>query len=202
MRYRRVTGFIATAIACLLFNLALSLMAVLQTIRNLLIPFAEPDGAIVVPAPPTSYFVRPLIDKNLEEVLRLNMRCFKNGENYTKHTFAYLLNEPNALSYQIVTAANQMAGFVCVLVGEDGAAHITTIGVAPEHRRRGLAEQLLSHLEHSLKAKKVGAIVLEVRISNTAAQNLYRLSGFSVVQRISNYYNNGEDGFLMMKSLI
>ena len=100
------------------------------------------------------------------------------------------------------TAANQMAGFVCVLVGEDGAAHITTIGVAPEHRRRGLAEQLLSHLEHSLKAKKVGAIVLEVRISNTAAQNLYRLSGFSVVQRISNYYNNGEDGFLMMKSLI
>lgn len=177
-------------------------MAVLQAIRNLLIPFPEPEIAIVVPAPPTTYAVRPLMDKNLQEVLRLNMRCFKNGENYTKHTFAYLLNEPNAVSYQIVTAEGQMAGFVCVLVGEDGAAHITTIGVAPEHRRRSLAEQLLEHLEGSLIAKKVGAIVLEVRVGNVAAQNLYRRCGFSITQRIAHYYNNGEDGFLMMKSLI
>lgn len=177
-------------------------MAVLQAIRNLLIPFPEPEIAIVVPAPPTTYAVLPLMAKSLQEVLRLNMRCFKNGENYTKHTFAYLLNEPNAVSYQIVTAQGQMAGFVCVLVGEDGAAHITTIGVAPEHRRRGLAEQLLSHVGEALKAKKVGAIVLEVRVGNAAAQNLYKRCGFSVTQRISHYYNNGEDGFLMMKSLI
>lgn len=177
-------------------------MAVFQTIRNLLLPFAEPEEDIVVPAPPTTYVVHTLLDTNLDEVLRLNMRCFKNGENYTKHTFAYLLNEPNSLSYKIITAENQMAGFVCVLVGEDGAAHITTIGVAPEHRRRGLAEQLLAHLEQSLKAKKIGAIVLEVRVGNTTAQNLYKRCGFSVTQQISRYYNNGEDGFLMMKSLI
>jgi ribosomal-protein-alanine acetyltransferase len=177
-------------------------MAVLQAIRNLLIPFAEPEAAIVIPAPPTTYVARLLVDKNLEELLRLNLRCFKNGENYTKHTFAYLLNEPNALSYQLITAEGQMVGFVCALVGEDGAAHITTIGVAPEHRRRGLAEQLLSHLENSLKAKKIGAIVLEVRVGNVAAQNLYIRSGFSITQRIAHYYNNGEDGFLMMKSLI
>lgn len=176
-------------------------MAVLQAIRNLLIPFAEPETDTVVPAPATSYVISSLAEKNLEELLRLNMRCFRNGENYTKHTFAYLLNEPNALSYQVVTAGNQMAGFVCVLIGEDGAAHITTIGVAPEHRRRGLAERLLFHLEKSLKAKSVGAIVLEVRISNAAAQNLYKRRGFSIVQRISRYYNNGEDGFLMMKAL-
>ncbi len=155
-----------------------------------------------MPAPATSYVISPLVEKNLEELLRLNMRCFKNGENYTKHTFAYLLNEPNALSYQVVTADDKMAGFVCVLVGEDGAAHITTIGIAPEHRRRRLAEKLLAHLEKSLKAKGVGAIVLEVRVSNTAAQNLYKRRGFSIVQRIARYYNNGEDGFLMMKSLI
>ena len=96
----------------------------------------------------------------------------------------------------------RVAGFVCVLVGDDGAAHITTIGIAPEHRRRRLAEKLLAHLEKLLKAKGVGAIVLEVRVSNTAAQNLYKRRGFSIVQRITRYYNNGEDGFLMMKSLI
>ncbi len=177
-------------------------MAVLETIYNLFVPAYDTRPEIFLPAPPTSYTIRPLAEKHLEEVMRLNMRCFKNGENYTKHTFAYLLNEPNALAYQIVTSANKMAGFICILMGEDGAAHITTIGIAPEHRRRGLAERLLSHLEHSLKVRSIGAVVLEVRVSNIAAQSLYRQTGYSVVQRISNYYNNGEDGYLMMKSIL
>jgi len=176
-------------------------MAVLETIRNFFVTAPEPECRIVLVAPPTSYAVRPLAERHLDQVLRLNMRCFKNGENYTKHTFAYLLNEPNALSYQIVTSDNQMVGFICVLMGDDGAAHITTIGIAPEHRRRKLAERLLSHVENALKIRNIGAVVLEVRVGNTAAHNLYKMSGYSVVQRMTRYYNNGEDGFLMMKSL-
>jgi ribosomal protein S18 acetylase RimI-like enzyme len=44
-------------------------------------------------------------------------------------------------------------------------------------------------------------IRLEVRVSNVAAQSLYRQFGYATVQRLENYYNNGEDGFLMVKSL-
>ena len=131
-----------------------SFMAVLQAIRNLLIPLPEPATApAVVPAPATSYTVHPLMERSVDELQRLNLRCFKNGENYTRHTFAYLLNEPNALCYQVVTAEGEMAGFVCVLIGVDGAAHVTTIGVAPEHRRRGVAAKLLTQLETSLHSQ-------------------------------------------------
>ncbi len=177
-------------------------MAVFQTIRNLFVPAYDAEPETLPPAPPTSYTIHSLTEQHLQEVMRLNMRCFKNGENYTKHTFEYLLNEPNALSFQIITSGNKMAGFICILMGDDGAAHITTIGVAPEHRRRGLAERLLTHLEQALKVRGVGAVVLEVRVSNTAAQTLYQHTGYSIVQRVSNYYNNGEDGYLMMKSLV
>lgn len=174
-------------------------MAFLQTLRNLLLPFAEREDVPVVPAPPTSYSVQPLIERDLDEVLRLNLRCFANGENYTKHTFNYLLTQPNAICYQIATEERVMAGFVCVLVGNNGTAHITTIGVAPEHRRRRLAERLLAHLDRALAKRSIGSVMLEVRVSNRAAQDLYKHCGFSVVQRLSSYYNNGEDGFLMMK---
>ena len=34
-----------------------------------------------------------------------------------------------------------------------------------------------------------------------SAQNLYRELGYTVIQRINNYYNNGEDCYLMMKAL-
>ena len=177
-------------------------MAVLQTLRNLFIPLDAAEPEVVVPAPQTEYSVHPLTDKHLNEVLRLNVRCFRNGENYTKHTFTYLLGEPRNLSYRIVTSTGEMAGFVFVLVNPDGSAHLTTIGVAPEHRRRRLASKLLVHVEEALQHRGVRTIVLEVRVSNTTAQDLYRESGYLAVQRLAKYYNNGEDCFLMLKSLV
>ena len=177
-------------------------MAVLETIRNFFISSQTVEETeIIVPAPPTVYETRTLTEKQLKEVMRLNLRCFRNGENYTKHTFTYLLNEPKTLSYRIVTPEDEMVGFVFVMMDENGAGHITTIGVAPEHRRRGLAEKLLSHIEEALRNRKINTVMLEVRVSNIAAQSLYRSFGYAIVQRIGKYYNNGEDCFLMMKSL-
>jgi ribosomal-protein-alanine N-acetyltransferase len=176
-------------------------MAVFETIRKFFVPPQAELSEDVVPAAVTTYSVRPLTPDQLDEVLRLNLRCFRNGENYTKHTFAFLLNEPGTISYRVVDAAGEMVGFAVVMINQNGAAHLTTIGVAPEHRRRGVASRLLVQLEKALAAKRIPTIVLEVRVGNTNAQELYRRSGYNVVQRIANYYNNGEDCFLMMKSL-
>jgi ribosomal-protein-alanine acetyltransferase len=177
-------------------------MDVLQTIKRLLVPLGDESQGDVIPARPTVYAVHPLTEKHLKEVLRLNIRCFKNGENYTKHTFLYLLNEPNTLSYKIVTADNEIVGFVFVMINGNGAAHLTTIGVAPEHRRRHLAARLLNHMDNALIKREVTTVMLEVRVTNISAQKLYRSLGYSVMQRIANYYSNGEDCFLMMKSLV
>ena len=176
-------------------------MAVLQTIRNFFVPPVAGEVEVIVEAPQTTYEVHPLTSSQLNEVLRLNVRCFRNGENYTKHTFNYLLGEPRNLSYRIVTAAGEMVGFVFVIVNEDGSAHLTTIGVAPEHRRRHLAQRLLTHVEDALRKRNVLTVVLEVRVSNTSAQKLYLAAGYTTVQRLASYYHNGEDCYLMMKSL-
>ena len=176
-------------------------MAVLQTIRNFLIPVRDEEPEIIVSAPPTVYEIHPLTEKNLKEVLRLNLRCFKNGENYTKYTFNYLLEMPNGLSYRVVTASGEMTAFLFVAVDTKGIGHITTIGVAPEHRGRGLAKMLLEKAENALRERETFTIVLEVRVGNIAAQNLYRNLDYVVTQRVSKYYNNGEDCFIMVKSI-
>jgi len=176
-------------------------MAVLQTIRKLFVAAEPSEHRDVVPAPPAEYSIKPLTEKNIKEVLKLNFRCFQNGENYTKHTFLYLLNEPGILSYQIVTEHDEMAAFAFVMVTESGMGHLTTIGVAPEHRRRNLARKLLEHLETALTKRDIYTMMLEVRVGNTDAQNLYLRSGYAVTQRIENYYHNGEACFLMFKSL-
>ena len=177
-------------------------MAVLQTIRNFFIPAQVEEPDIIISAPPTAYEIRPLTLKHLKEVLRLSVRCFKKGENYTKHTFNYLLNLPNGLSYQIITTGKDMVGFIFVSVSAEGVGHITTIGVAPEHRRRGLAVRLLQHAEAALSERGINMVVLEVRVGNASAQNLYRACGYAVTQRVFKYYTNGEDCFIMVKPLI
>jgi ribosomal protein S18 acetylase RimI-like enzyme len=158
-------------------------MAVLETIRNFFVPSAitEPDPGPT--APLTVYQVKPLTQRHLADVLCLNIRCFRNGDSYTKYTFEYLLNEPRTLSYRVVTPSDDLVGFAFVMVNPANSAHLTTIGVAPEHRRRGIARTLIQHIEDAL------------------AQDLYCSLGFSIVQRIPRYYNNGEDCFLMMKAL-
>jgi ribosomal-protein-alanine N-acetyltransferase len=176
-------------------------MAVFQKIREFFVPPEFAETEVIIPAPMTTYTIRPLTEKQLKEVLKLNLRCFKAGENYTKYTFAYLLSEPNTLSYRVVTPNENMVGFVFIMLHANGAGHITTIGIAPEHRRRGLGVRILQHTENALQNRNISMISLEVRVSNIAAQNLYRSLGYSIVQRLKEYYNNGEDGFLMVKSI-
>lgn len=176
-------------------------MAVLQKIRQFFVAQETIEPEKIVPAPLTGYEIRPLTARHLKEVVNLNLRCFREGENYTQHTFDYLLNEPNCLSYRTVTPTGNIVGFVFIMMSEDGAGHITTIGIAPEHRRRNLANRLLDHVENALKTRHVNTIRLEVRAGNTPAQTLYRRRGYAVVQKLAGYYNNGEDAFLMVKAI-
>lgn len=176
-------------------------MAFLDSIRNIFFVGTSAEPERIVPAPMTDYAIRPLTAAHQNEVLKLNLRCFKNGDNYNKGTFEFLLTEPKTLSYQMTTPGGDIVGFIIIMIKENNSAHLTTIGVAPEHRRRGIAELMIKHAENALAKRDVGTIMLEVRVSNIAAQTLYRRCGFNVVQRITGYYSNGEDCFLMMKPI-
>ena len=176
-------------------------MAVMQKIKELFVPTDFEESEAIGVAPLTSYKIHTLTEKNLKEVLSLNLRCFRQGENYTKQIFKYLLTDPQILSYKIVTAEKRIAGFIFISFKNESVGHITTIGIAPEHRKRGLAKKLLEHAENSLRKKGFDSIVLEVRVSNYIAQNLYHRLDYTIIQKIYNYYGNDEDAYLMSKNL-
>ncbi len=77
-------------------------------------------------------------------------------------------------------------------------AHVTTIGVIPEYRRRGLGELLFLALIEEAIRRQVTWVTLEVRVSNASAQALYTKYGFTVQGRRPRYYSdNNEDAFIM-----
>lgn len=77
-------------------------------------------------------------------------------------------------------------------------AHITTIGVHPDHRGKGLGELLMVHLFTTAMERGAEMLTLEVRVSNLSAQALYRKYGFTFQGVRQRYYSdNGEDAHIM-----
>lgn len=97
--------------------------------------------------------------------------------------------------YLVVEEDGDIVGFGGVMfVTED--AHITTLGIAPAQRRRRYGSRLLlSLIDRSLDAGSRN-LTLEVRESNTNAQQLYEQFGFSEVGKRHAYYR-GEDAVVM-----
>jgi ribosomal-protein-alanine N-acetyltransferase len=77
-------------------------------------------------------------------------------------------------------------------------AHVTTIGVLPNQRGKGLGELMLVELFEAAQARGAEWLTLEVRVSNTPAQALYEKYGFTRQGVRRRYYSdNGEDAYIM-----
>jgi len=77
-------------------------------------------------------------------------------------------------------------------------AHISTIATHPDWRGKGYGELLLGAMMQRAINLEAAYIVLEVRVSNTVAQNLYHKYGFEKVDVKKRYYrDDGEDAYDM-----
>ena len=98
-----------------------------------------------------------------------------------------------------LTIAGQDAGFIEYVIAAD-ELQIIDVFVQPKYRRQGLAETVLREL--FAKNKHLASVYLEVRVSNTAAQNLYTKLGFEKIGIRKNYYSKPvEEAVLMQKKL-
>jgi len=104
----------------------------------------------------------------------------------------------NRLAHYVVARRDeQVVGFAGVWLMVD-EAHITTFGVHPDHRRRGIGRRLLLRLAALARELHASRMTLEVRVSNLPAQELYRSFGFAVAgRRIAYYSDDGEDALVM-----
>jgi ribosomal protein S18 acetylase RimI-like enzyme len=71
------------------------------------------------------------------------------------------------------------AGYVAVELQPDGSGYVDYLGVAPQHRRRGLGAELVRAGVEVLRRLDAEPIHLTVRESNHAARSLYASLGFA-----------------------
>ena len=79
---------------------------------------------------------------------------------------------------------------------------IHNIAVHPDFRRQGIGRLLLDQVIAAARRQKRLRVTLDVRFSNTPAQNLYRSFGFVTRGLRKGYYSdNGEDALVMALEL-
>jgi len=168
---------------------------------------------------PLSYTIRPMAAADVPAVVAIERISFPTP--WLPSSFLYELNHNTQSFYYVLlkpetdTAAPPRRGWRRWLLGNAGLqnesrvigyvgfrlrraeAHISTIAVHPQWRRRGLGELLLlTAMERGLELG-VSIVTLEVRPSNQVAQRLYRKYGFRLQGVRRGYYRDGEDAWLM-----
>jgi len=89
-----------------------------------------------------------------------------------------------------------LAGYLCSWqVCRELSIH--NIATTPAMRRRGVARTLLEATLHRHRRTGLDRALLEVRVSNRAAIELYRSFGFRSIDCRKSYYRDGEDALVM-----
>jgi len=91
---------------------------------------------------------------------------------------------------------SRIVGYAGVWFSGD-EAHVTNVAVAPAARRQGVASALMLGLADAAIEHGCRSWTLEVRVSSTGAQELYRRFGFAPAGVRTRYYENTEDAIVM-----
>ena len=146
-----------------------------------------------------SFRIVPMTVGQLFQVAALERACFP-ADPWSPETFMAALDSPGTAILLAEGEDGAILGYAVLSVVLD-EGNLDNIAVAPEHRRRGVADALLSALA-GFGREHLSVLMLEVRASNAPAIALYEKHGFAAVGRRKNYYTSPrEDAILMTLEL-
>ena len=159
----------------------------------------------VAPDDRESPTVRGVDRTDLIAIHRIEKAAFPQPWPYS--AFERYVDEPGFLVAERddprAEAASTLVGYVVAdTVPNHGTplGHVKDIAVDPDHRGEGVGSTLLDSALDVLDDAGAGSVKLEVRATNDEAISLYRDFEFEHRRTIPNYYGNGEDALVMVRT--
>ena len=149
-------------------------------------PGEGPDGIVV----------EPMRKRHVEQVMPIEQVAYPKP--WTQSTFVSELEmaKRGERTYLVARRGGTLVGYAGLMYVVDDA-HVTNIAVARAEQRRGVASRLLAELAWEALDRHSQAMTLEVRVTNTGAQELYRRFGFVPAGIRQRYYENTDDAIVM-----
>ncbi len=141
---------------------------------------------------------RDWTEADIPTIAELEKSCFTDA--WSEQIFFSAFRSPYFVGV-VLEEKGEIVAYACAsAVFED--AEIGVVAVAKEWRRQGVGKRLVAELCSRSQKRGAENIFLEVRVSNIGALALYRGAGFEEFGVRKRYYPDGEDAYVMRKSLV
>ncbi|EEF59686.1 GNAT family N-acetyltransferase [Pedosphaera parvula] len=143
---------------------------------------------------PASLNFIPATVPNAELLRTLVHRCYTSdhipiNDQHIRTGLDQLLRDSSLGHAWLIYRDQQLAGYTILTFGFDiefggRYALITDLYIEPAHRRLGLGQQILEHLQTFCRRNSIPSLQLQVQRDNTPAHSLYIKFGFQPFDRI------------------
>lgn len=141
-----------------------------------------------------NYRLTIMTAEHIPQITAIERACF--SDPWSETLFRDILWNDAAVMVVAEGADGTVMGYAELSVVLDEGT-IDNVAVAPEYRRQGVADALLSAFVRFGRSK-LAFLTLEVRESNVPAITLYRKHGFRAVGRRKNYYDDPKEDAILM----
>ena len=142
-----------------------------------------------------SLTIRKMTVEDVPAVVELDQKSFSLP--WPERSFRFELTDNPASRCWVAELDGRIVAMIVVWLIVD-EAHVATVATHPDYRRQGIGRRLLAYALRQLIQDGARSSFLEVRVSNLAAQEMYRKFGYEVTGRRRRYYrDNDEDAILM-----
>jgi [ribosomal protein S18]-alanine N-acetyltransferase len=139
--------------------------------------------------------ITPMRRRHLRSVLRIEAQVYPRP--WSLGLFMSEIALRSSRIYLVARVGGSVVGYAgLMLTGGDG--HVTTIAVDPAWHRHKIGTRLLLALARGARERGATSLTLEVRMSNAAAQQMYRSFGFVPAGVRKNYYTETNEDALVM----
>ncbi|MEM4658261.1 MAG: ribosomal protein S18-alanine N-acetyltransferase [Candidatus Methanosuratincola sp.] len=148
--------------------------------------------------PASRVSIEPMRLEDIDEVVGIEELCFPTP--WPRGVFESEVRSARSLNL-VARIDGTMCGYIISWKVYD-EVHILNVAVHPQFRRMGIGTLLITTCIGYFLKKGAKHALLEVRVSNEAAQRLYEKLGFRRIGVRRRYYtDNNEDAIVMMLTL-
>jgi ribosomal-protein-alanine N-acetyltransferase len=142
--------------------------------------------------------LRPMRKADLDVLLPHEQAMF-GTESWSRDSYLDELADTELRLYLVAEDADGQVLASAGLLTIAETAQILTIGVLPLARRRGIARLLVNALVAEARRRQAHEVLLEVRVDNKPARELYESEGFVVIGTRRGYYDRGRVDAVVMR---
>lgn len=145
--------------------------------------------------------LRSAVSGDLDALLAIEAAQF-SADRISRRSFREFLASPRA-TLRVAVLDDAVVGYHLVLARRGtAAARLYSLAVSPAHLGRGIGAALLRDAEVAAYRAQRAILRLEVGVGNQAARALYRKAGYREIERLADYYEDGDDAIRMEKPLV